>query len=64
MKALSAEFPSVKVELTPKHRGQSFEVSVVKNGKTTNVWTGIEKTPRAAKFPDHADVVAAVKKLV
>jgi len=61
---LRKNFPDLEIEINPNPpRRNSFECTVVTDGKEISVWSGIKLgPPRKLKFPDADVVVQAMKK--
>lgn len=66
VEALRVEFPSLEYVLNEeKQRRGSFEVTLkLDDGQLIQVWSGIDKTPRKAKFPQHSEIIKELNKLI
>lgn len=64
--ALRVEFPNLNYVLNEgKQRRGSFEITLqLDDGQLIQVWSGIEKTPRKAKFPEHSEIIKELNKLI
>lgn len=61
--ALQPHFPDIEyVKNENKPRRQSFEIVLQTEDETIEIWTGIKKTPRREKFPDHSMIIEQLKK--
>ncbi|KAJ3102652.1 hypothetical protein HDU97_000349 [Phlyctochytrium planicorne] len=62
LRTIEAAFPNFSVEINQKKsRKKAFEVILTKDGSDVTVWSGFEKEPRAAKFPDNDTIVGLLK---
>jgi len=63
--AVCEEFgEEISFELNPNKtsRRGSFEITLIKDGKETLLWSGLKKgPPRNLKFPAASDVVSSIK---
>ncbi|KAG5846168.1 hypothetical protein ANANG_G00146950 [Anguilla anguilla] len=61
--ALQAAHPDLRVLLNPqKPRRNSFEVTLLSEGKEVSLWSGIKKgPPRKLKFPEPAVLLSALE---
>jgi len=61
--ALQKEFPDFDyVKNENKPRRQSFEIVFETDGKTIQIWSGINRTPRREKFPEISMIVEEINK--
>lgn len=62
--ALRVDFPQFEfVTNEEKPRRLTFEITLVMDdGERIELWSGIDKAPRKAKFPEHDFIIDEIKK--
>jgi selT/selW/selH-like putative selenoprotein len=62
--SIKSTIPELVVDINPiKPRYGSFECKIVGlNDEETLIWSGIKKTPRKEKFPEHSVIIDALLK--